>query len=156
MRVACRSHTTWSFFLQLRLFHVALRSAGLKAVQVEIRQTDIQHIFFSCLGLCLVPLTNFNSISNLIHPFMSHWNPFLDSGDIQFFPLSFSLSKEIFHLSPWLWESNENLTCQMCCCCCSCCSVSGVFPPHSRAYPTERSCLGVGNWPKHKWVTPQC
>ena len=112
--------------------------------------------FFSCLGLCLVPLTYFNSISHLIHPFMSHWNPFLDSGDIQFFPLSFSLSKEIFHLSPWLWESNENLTCQMCCCCCSCCSVSGVFPPHSRAYPTERSCLGVGNWPKHKWVTPQC
>ena len=41
-----RSHTTWSFFLQLRLFHVALRSGGLKAVQVEIRQTDVQHFFF--------------------------------------------------------------------------------------------------------------
>jgi hypothetical protein len=73
MRVARRSHTTRSFFLLLRLFHVTLRSPGLKAVQVEIRQTDTYAPFFpSFVWPCLVPSTYFNSISHLIHPLMSH------------------------------------------------------------------------------------
>lgn len=96
MRVACRSHTTWSFFLQLRLFHVALRSAGLKAVQVEIRQTDVQHFFFLFGPLpCSFNLfqLHFSSYSS-VHVTLKSFSR-LGRYSV-FFPLSFSLSKEIF------------------------------------------------------------
>lgn len=93
-----RSHTTWSFFLQLRLFHVALRSGGLKAVQVEIRQTDVLYnIFFFLFG----PLTCFFNLFQLHFSSYSSVHVTLKSFSrlgrySVFFSLFLPLSKEIF------------------------------------------------------------
>ncbi len=97
MRVARRSHTTRSFFLLLRLFHVTLRSPGLKAVQVETRQTDTYaHHFFFFFRLAL-PCSfdlfqlHFSSDSSAHVTFKSFFFLYLE---IFFFPL--------LKMCPWL------------------------------------------------------